>query len=820
MNDSHSYAMTTYKQPFAVKLSTLAVCAALGAVPLFASTPVVAATATAAAHSYDISAGPLSKVLQQFASEAGIMLSVDARLTAGKNSNGLHGSVSVAEGLHNVLSGTGLEAKITADNSYTVVRAADIAEIGAPANAMALETVTVEATSVRSAYKPRQDASTLRTSAPALETAQMVSVVPAQVIKDQHPRNLDDALTNISGLTQANTLASTQDAIMMRGFGDNRNGSIMVNGMPVTQGRSMNAAVDDVEVLKGPASLLYGIMDPGGVVNVVTKKPSLDAHTSVTLSGSTYGSGKSGTGETIDTTGPIGDSQHLAYRVVVDHVDEDYWRNFGSHHETLVAPSLAWYDDQTQIVASYQYRKFLTPSDRGTVLNPVTKQPLNVPATERLDEPFNNMWGESHLAQLTFDRQLGNDWKAHLGLSYNRETYDANQLRVTSVNTTTHVLSRANYATKDALSTDAYGVGYLDGKMNIAGFRNDIQVGADVEYRQYYRGKLIRQATQYSFNYLNPIYGREASPSTVSAADSAQTNKLHDQSVFFQDSVHLNDKWIVVGGLRFQNYHQLAGKGIPFHVNTDSSDSKWVPRAGVIYKINDIASWYTSYTQSMKPSSSVAALDGGAVITSAMKPETAVSWETGLKFDVPDKLTATIALFQIKKKNVLVEDTDSNGDSYYRTSGEARSQGIEVDVSGQLSKQWSAIASYGYLDAKTTVDPEYTGKNLVNVAHNTASLSLVYDAGLVGPGKLRIGGGPHYVGKRAGDDANSFVLQGYTVADAFATYDTKINGQKVKFQFNVKNMFNKVYYTSTADSQYFISLGDARQVSLSATFDF
>ena len=109
------------------------------------------------------------------------------------------------------------------------------------------------------------------------EIPQTVNVIPAQVIRDQAPRNLDDALANVSGITQGNTLGSTQDSVMTRGFGDNRNGSIMRDGMPVVQGRGLNATVDRVEVLKGPASLLYGIQDPGGVVNMVSKKPELRA---------------------------------------------------------------------------------------------------------------------------------------------------------------------------------------------------------------------------------------------------------------------------------------------------------------------------------------------------------------------------------------------------------------------------------------------------------------------------------------------------------------------------------------------------------------
>ena len=157
-------------------------------------------------------------------------------------------------------------------------------------------------------YQPPPTSSVMRSHGLLLETPQTVNVVPAQVIRDQQPRNLDDALANVSGITQANTLGSTQDAVMLCGFGDNRNGSIMQDGMPLVQGRAMNSTAERVEVLKGPSSLLYGIQDPGGVVNIVSKKPELTQSTSLTVRGSTFGDGKNGSGGNLDTTGPIGDS--------------------------------------------------------------------------------------------------------------------------------------------------------------------------------------------------------------------------------------------------------------------------------------------------------------------------------------------------------------------------------------------------------------------------------------------------------------------------------------------------------------------------------
>ncbi|PQV49217.1 iron complex outermembrane receptor protein [Paraburkholderia sp. BL21I4N1] len=775
-----------------------------------------ALTEAPARKTYDIPAGPLEATLNRFGRETGLLLSFPAALTAGRTSEGLRGDYEVPQALERILRGTGLGAVQQPNGGYTLVE-----HVKATADGTTLPTVSVNSQAVKAgSYRPPAEANITRSDTPLLDTAQAVNVVPAQVLRDQRPRNLDDALANVSGIVQGNTLAGTQDTLLKRGFGGNRDGSVMHNGMPLVQGRGLNAAADSVEVLKGPTSLLYGIMDPGGVINVVSKQPLLTPYHAISLGASTYGHGRNGADATLDTTGPIGDSR-LAYRLVLDRTDEQYWRNFGEHRETLAAPSLAWYGRDTQVVVSYEYRQFLYPFDRGTALDPKTNQPLTISSRERLDQPFNEMTGESHLAQLGVDHQINADWKAHFGYSYNRETYDANQLRVQGINSTTGAVSRSNDATHGALSTDSYAIAYVDGHFNLAGLRNDLQIGVDDEYRRIYRRDLLRQATRYPFNYFSPVYGLESPSSTVSASDSDQTDTLHDRSLFMQDSLHLSDKWILIGGVRFLDYNQIAGKGRPFVTNTDINGNKWLPRAGLVYKWTDTVSLYGSYSQSLKPNSTIAPLSSGVVIDSSVQPEQATSWELGAKVAMPAGLTGTLALFNIDKKNVLVQQyNDTTKQTDWRTAGKARSRGVELDVAGQIGPRWSVIASYAYIDAKTTEDPLYAGNRLWNAPRNTASFAAVYDFGTIfGGDQLRVGGDAHYVGARPGDSANSFTLPSYTVADLFATYETKLGNRHLTFQLNVKNLFNKTYYPSSVN-KYFVSVGDARQVSLLSTLEF
>ncbi|WP_408733478.1 TonB-dependent siderophore receptor [Pseudomonas sp. LS1212] len=764
--------------------------------------------------SFAMAAKPLPQALSDFSRITGLSVIYTADAPYRVTAPALDGQFTVEQALQRLLANSGFTYRRTDAHTLTLEPLA----LGGALN--------LDATNISSrvaddtSYQPPAISSVMRSQAPIQEIPQAINVVPAQVLKDQTPRNLDDALANISGVTQGNTLGSTQDSVMKRGFGDNRDGSIMRDGMPVVQGRSLNATAERVEVLKGPASLLYGIQDPGGVVNVVSKRPQLARYNALNLRGSTYGDGKNGSGGGLDSTGALGDSG-LAYRLILDHEDEDYWRNYGTHRESLVAPSLAWFGESTQLSMAYEQREFLYPFDRGTAIDPNTNHPLDIPSTRRLDEPFNDMEGRSDLYRFEADHQLNDDWKAHFGYSYNQETYDASQVRVTAVNPAKGTLTRSMDGTGGALSRDRFATLSLEGNLQWAGMRHDLLFGLDDEHRKIYRADLIRQKSQTTFSYLDPVYGREVEGTNVSAGDSNQSDKLRTDSLFFQDSIHLTDQWILVAGARFLEFDQIAGKGRPFTANTNNSGQAWVPRAGLVYRYTDALSFYGSYTESFKPNSTIAPLSGGTVIDSSIEPEQAKSWELGAKLDMPGAVTGTVALFEITKRNVLVSNYDAVTDSTtYSNAGEVRSRGLELDLSGQLSERWSLIGSYAYTDAEVTKDPELEGKRLQNVAKNSGSLSAVYDAGsLLGGDRLRVGAGARCVGERAANAVNDFELPGYTVADAFASYDTELDGQKVRLQLNVKNLFDKTYYTSSVN-RFFVSMGDSRQVTLSSTLEF
>ncbi|WP_447087648.1 TonB-dependent siderophore receptor [Enterobacter bugandensis] len=665
---------------------------------------------------------------------------------------------------------------------------------------------TAEATN---GYQPLNTSTATLTNMPMLDIPQVVNTVSDKVLADQHATTLDEALYNVSNVVQTNTLGGTQDAFVRRGFGANRDGSIMTNGLRTVLPRSFNAATERVEVLKGPASTLYGILDPGGLINVVTKRPEKIFGGSISATSSSFGGG---TGQ-IDVTGPI-EGTRLAYRLTGEYQDEDYWRNFGNERSTFIAPSLTWFGDDATVSVLYSHRDYKTPFDRGTIFDLNTKKAVDVDRKTRFDEPFNVTDGQSDLAQLNAEYRLNSQWTAKFDYSYSQDKYSDNQARVMAYDSKTGTLTRRVDATQGSTQRMHSTRADLQGNVDIAVFYNEILTGVSYENYDLLRTDMMRCKNVKGFNIYNPVYGKLDECTTVSAADSDQTLKQESYSAYAQDALYLTDKWIAVAGLRYQYYTQYAGKGRPFNVNTDSRDEQWTPKLGLVYKLTPAVSLFANYSQTFMPQSSIASYIGD------LPPETSNAYEVGAKFDLFDGITANIALFDIHKRNVLYTES-IGGETIAKTAGRVRSQGVEVDLAGSLTENTNIIASYGYTDAKVLEDPDYAGKPLPNVPRHTGSLFLTYDIHNAFAGNtLTLGGGGHGVSRRSATNGADYYLPGYFVADAFAAYKMKLQ-YPVTLQVNVKNLFDKTYYTSSiATNNLGNQIGDPREVQFTVKMEF
>ena len=676
------------------------------------------------------------------------------------------------------------------------------------------ETLTVTAdpnapAEATNGYQPLNTSTATLTNMPMLDIPQVVNTVSDQVLEDQHATTLDEALYNVSNVVQTNTLGGTQDAFVRRGFGANRDGSIMTNGLRTVLPRSFNAATERVEVLKGPASTLYGILDPGGLINVVTKRPERTFGGSLSATSSSFGGG---TGQ-VDVTGPI-DGTRLAYRLTGEYQDEDYWRNFGNERSTFIAPSLTWFGDDATVTVLYSHRDYKTPFDRGTIFDLNTKKAVDVDRKTRFDEPFNVTDGQSDLAQLNAEYRLNSQWTAKFDYSYSQDKYSDNQARVMAYDAKTGNLTRRVDATQGSTQRMHSTRADLQGNVDIAGFYNEILTGVSYENYDLLRTDMMRCKNVKGFNIYHPVYGKLNKCTTVSAADSDQTLKHESYSAYAQDALYLTDKWIAVAGMRYQYYTQYAGKGRPFNVNTDSRDEQWTPKLGLVYKLTPSVSLFANYSQTFMPQSSIASYIGD------LPPETSNAYEVGAKFDLFDGITANIALFDIHKRNVLYNES-VGGETIAKTAGRVRSQGVEVDLAGSLTENTNIIASYGYTDAKVLEDPDYAGKPLPNVPRHTGSLFLTYDIHNAFAGNtLTLGGGGHGVSRRSATNGADYYLPGYFVADAFAAYKMKLQ-YPVTLQVNVKNLFDKTYYTSSiATNNLGNQIGDPREVQFTVKMEF
>ncbi|MGY4495365.1 iron complex outermembrane receptor protein [Pseudomonas sp. TE3610] len=671
---------------------------------------------------------------------------------------------------------------------------------------------TSDAPSDSDSYTRDEGSTASKTATKNRDEAQTVNTVAAQTLSDYQVKDLNDAMRFVSGVTQTNTLGGTKDALIKRGFGSNDDNSILRDGISSAIGHNLGATTDHVEVLKGPASLMYGALEPGGLINVISKQPQFTAGTTLTGSGYSEGGGSLG----VDTTGPLGDTG-LAYRLVAERSHEDYWRNYGVNEHTLIAPSIAWVGERASFSLAYTYNDYASPFDRGTVF--VNGRPANISYRDRLDEPWAKTVGISQSTTAKFEYQLDDAWRARLTYGWTEDRYS---LAIAQPSTLTGTTLRriANGGHYDYESR--YSALDLIGDQQWFGQRHEIVVGVDNQSLDKYRGKTYRNASSSAGNLTiqDPAYGNLAEPVTLSAAQSNAENNLVTTSVYFKDNWHLNDRWILVFGGRQEHWDQYSDQGLgsAYTAGADANGDKFIPFGGIVYQPTDSVALYANYSRSFVPND---ADDAG----NSFKPTEGRSYEAGIKYNPVPTLNVNLAVYDIVKKNLVNSVLQSNGDSIDEAVGKARSRGVELDVTGEIAPRWSVIGTYAYDHTevlKNDESPEQEGNRLPNAPMHTASLYLTHHLALPAEtGQWHVGAGARYVGQRPGNDANSFWLNSYTLADAFVRWDLPTHDYKTSLQLNIDNLFNKEYYPATTGSSTLqVEEGALRTARLTASVSF
>jgi len=669
-----------------------------------------------------------------------------------------------------------------------------------------------------------------KVNVPIIDTPTTVNVVTSKLIEDRKPNDLVDALSSVSGVSQANTLGGIFDAVQKRGFGGNRDNSIMRNGSQAGPSHNFGATTETVEVLKGPASVLYGIQDPGGIINVITKKPQKESKHAI---GGTLGNNNMW-GTQFDSTGGLG--YGFSYRFIYDKQEKDYWRNFGKIKTTTYAPSLAWENDHSKILFAYEHLDYTQPFDRGTQL--VKGTIVNIPAERRLDEPNNQTTGKTDNIQVKMEQKLNDKWKMNFTYGYARDKYYYRQTRIVAVNTdytntlsyrsgnTTRVLDprmALRRLEKQAADQRVHSTSLnLVGEFAIGEIANRFIIGADAGRNYRTTGPVYNNGGWSELNIDKPVYSNPNVKETL-AANNFQINNIKTLGVYLQDTAYLTDSLIISGGLRYEYFDQVAGRhriGDTFSPNTDQHDGKLLYQFGSVYKFTPNWATYANYAESFRPQFSIA-----DKVDSNLKPEQGKSVEIGTKYE-SSNINATLALFNIDKRNVAESDADGN----LYIAGKQRSRGVEIDINGYLTDKLSASATYTYTRVKHRENTNYpysVGKQLNGVPKHQGALFLSYDLGSFLRGNWRIGTGARYLGAWNAYTSNyktSYKISDAIIYDAFLAYDTKISGQKLSLQLNGKNLSDKVYYQSTAGNadNYIVpmALGYGREILLNAKFEF
>ncbi|MEH2423644.1 MAG: TonB-dependent siderophore receptor [Nostoc sp.] len=623
-----------------------------------------------------------------------------------------------------------------------------------------------------------------RTNRRVQDIPQSIQVVPRQSWQDQGAVNTIDALRSV-GVIQAANSPTNGDVFTIRGF---QTSNILRNGLKdytagAVSGQSQLANIERLEVLRGPASVLYGQGNPGGTINFVTKQPLSEPYFATSMTFGSYSFYQ----PTLDISGPLNSDKTLLYRLNTSYISTESFVDFFYNQRYLIAPVLSWQiSKNTKLTFEGEFRDQQQAHRTGlpavgTVLpNPNGEIPLNV---NTLDEGATNN-RRSMLLGYNFEHRFSDNWSLVnafniRSLRYRTDTANPGSLRPDqrSINRT-----RQDYIGAPA-ADDEYALdNHVVGKFKTGSLQHELVAGFDL-----YRDIVQFDQTMRSLaplDLFNPVYGQP--PGGIVSRINQKTK--NDQLGFYvQDIVSLtNNLNLVLGGRgdfvdnKVTNFLRASG-------NQSQSDFAFSPRVGLVYKPIPPVSLYASYSESFFQNV------GTTFEGNLFEPSRGTQYEVGVKADFfSGKLSSTLALYQLTQSNILT--TDPNHLTYFIATGEQRSRGIELNITGEILPGWNVIASYAYTDGQVTKDNQSAvGNRLVNVPENSASLWTTYTFAKGNLQGLGFGLGLFYVGERQGDLINSFFsLPSYLRLDAAVYYRL----DHIRFALNLKNLSDVQYFTA------------------------
>jgi iron complex outermembrane receptor protein len=575
-----------------------------------------------------------------------------------------------------------------------------------------IETVEVLGTREQG-YRATVAATANKSDTPAKETPFSVQVVTRELIADRGVISFGEAVRTVPGLTPQVGFNGTNDRFRLRGFATPSN---LKNGMrrsvfiPIDE----IANIEQIEVLKGPASALYGRFEPGGVVNLITKKPLDEQRTVVEV---TAGD-ESLLRNTLDITGPLGKT--VGYRVNAAWQDNESFRDLVDARTQFISPVLSWRPGAaTRVVAEFEYLSREQGLDRGFGNSPLF---LTVPIERNYGEPFARGKNISRLASVLVEHQLDERWSLRAALQATEGELNGIQVSygfppLSGTGTPDPQVNRSASPLFDR-ERDRSTQLELAGRLSLLGVEHRVLVGAEAARTT--EDSQFASAPLGSISLHNPVYGQ--TPGPVSGGFFNTSND--SLALYMQDEMLLAKRWRLLIGARYDRAEFTSEDAFVLDgARGSGEDDAFSPRVGLTYTPFEAMSVYASWAESFSPDVFARLQDG-----SVPKPSEGEQIELGAKLSLLEgRMTPTLAWFDISRRNVAVPDPNDPTFTFSILAGEQRGRGWELDVPVVLTAQWRLIASYTRLDAKFAKDPDLSGNRLANAPRNNASFWTTYD---------------------------------------------------------------------------------------------
>ncbi|UUC21525.1 TonB-dependent siderophore receptor [Pseudomonas asiatica] len=658
-------------------------------------------------------------------------------------------------------------------------------------------------------YKATRSASATRTDTALHETPQSVSVVPKDVLEDTGATRLQDGLDYAGGVGRANNFGGQGlTTFTVRGF---TTGEFYRNGFPINRGYP-NApdanTVERLEVIRGPASSLYGRGDPGGTFNVVSKQPLPESKVTLGSQFDDQGMHRA----TLDATGPLNQHGSLAYRLNLLGEGGESFRDDVESERYDVAPVLSWQvNDSTKIVFEGDFMRNNHPLDRG-----LTRLPGQLGTASR----DTNIWekgsdnllhNDNNMAQLRFEHLLNDNWTLGGGMQWLDGSLKGNVVEANALQADGRTLGR-NFNHRKLEWTDRDYQLNLTGHFDTGGYAHTLLTG--IEYEDYDYNSIIQRsasgADKYPIDIFDPVLGQPRPALTRTTTHDKEN--LKTWAAFIQDQVALTERLKALAGVRFERFEHDYDDKLPTNRDFSKGENGVTPRFGLIYDLTDTVAVYANTARSFKPNTGTPSGGGG------FDPEKGKSYELGVKWEALDRqLSIDAAIYHIVKENVLARDPNDSTGTYSIAAGEVRSRGLDINIAGNLTPEWRVIGGYAYVDAEVTQDTTLPkGTRLANIPRNSFSLLNTYEFQDGLAKGLGLGVGVKYVDDRAGQTAaTTYTMERYSVVDLLSFY--KVN-EHVRLNLDVKNVFNKGYDEGAFNNYVYPGAPRTVQAGVSYTF--